>query len=262
MKIFFISDIIGKPGRQIIQKELIAYRHLESPDLVIANAENAADGKGLTPLVANELFLAGVDLITLGNHTWAKKEIKQIISDKRVIRPLNYPPNTPGQGYGLAITKRGLHIAVINLIGRVFMQALDCPFHAIDRILPEIKEDIVIVDVHAEATSEKMALAWYLDGRVSAVIGTHTHVQTADEKILPRGTAYITDAGMTGPADSVLGVKKEIIIEKFLTQLPKKHEIANTKVVLEGVIVEIDDVTYKAKSIKRVQLGDGFKNDC
>ena len=258
MKILFIADIVGKAGIEILKKELHPFLLTENIDLVIANSENAADGFGLTPNLAAEIFAAGVDVITLGNHTWDKKEIIGILDDKRVVRPLNYPSeDTPGNGFAIACTKKGILVGVVSVMGRVFMQPLDCPFRTMDDILPELKQkaDVIIVDFHAEATSEKAALGWYLDGKVSAVLGTHTHVATADEKILTNGTAYITDVGFTGAHDSVIGIKKDAIIKKFLTQMPVKYEVAMGDCFIEGALLEIDETTGKAVSIQRIKKG-------
>ncbi|MFH1715095.1 MAG: TIGR00282 family metallophosphoesterase [Elusimicrobiota bacterium] len=262
MKIIFIADIIGKPGRAVLSKELPLLIHEECPDLVIANGENAAAGFGITPDVAKELFENKIDVITLGNHTWDKKEVASLLDDPGIVRPANYPEGVKGKGYTIVETKKGQKVGVLNLMGRVFMNSIDCPFKKADAVIEEIKKETqyIIVDVHAEATSEKNALGWYLDGRVSAVLGTHTHVQTSDDKILPRGTAYITDVGMTGSQDSVIGIKKEIIIEKFLKQVPIKYEVNDKKLVLEGVIVNIDDKSGKAVSIKRLRKGDMYGN--
>jgi metallophosphoesterase (TIGR00282 family) len=258
MKILFIADIVGASGRKVLEKELSAFLSTEAIDLVVANGENAAAGFGITPNIANEIFLSGVDVITLGNHTWDKKEVVSLLADKRIVRPLNYPSkDTPGIGYTISLTKKGTYVAVINLMGRVFMNSLDCPFKVIDEVLPKIKKkaDVVIVDFHAEATSEKMAFGCYLDGRVSAVIGTHTHVATCDERIFEKGTAYITDAGFTGAHDSVIGIKKDIIIKKFLTQVPVKYEMATDMNIMEGVLLDIDEKTGKAISIQRIKKG-------
>jgi 2',3'-cyclic-nucleotide 2'-phosphodiesterase len=259
MKILFIADIVGKSGVDILKKELPAFLSVENIDLVIANAENAADGFGLNPKIANEIFLSGVDIITLGNHTWDKKEIIPILSDKRIVRPVNYPSEeTPGQGYTFATTKKGDTVAIINALGRIFMNPLDCPFRTIDTKLEEIskKTNIIFIDFHAEATSEKVALGWFLDGRVSAIVGTHTHVATADEKVLPNGTAFITDAGMTGPQNSVIGMNKDKIIQKFLTQMHIKYEVADSDNYMQGVVIEIDNMTGKALSINRIKKGN------
>ncbi|MFH1305912.1 MAG: TIGR00282 family metallophosphoesterase [Candidatus Omnitrophota bacterium] len=256
MKILFIGDIVGRPGRAILRKILHDFRTREGLDAVIANGENAAGGSGITPRIAEELFDSGVDVLTSGDHIWKKREIYDFLENTdRVIRPLNYPAGVPGRGLTVLDLKGGAKVGIINTVGRVFMEAVECPFvktretaETLRRVTP-----VIIVDLHAEATSEKVAMGWYLDGLVSAVIGTHTHIQTADEKILPQGTAYITDCGMTGPFDSVIGRKKEGILERFLTQLPVRFEMAENDVQMHGVIVEIDDKTGKASSIKRVQ---------
>ena len=224
-------------------------------DIVVANAENAAGGNGLTEQVANELYYNGVDFITLGNHVWDKKDILDFIDkEERVIRPANYPSGTPGKGYKI-FTKNNIKLSIINLQGRVYMQTLECPFRTMDNILSQIASQtkIIVVDIHAEATSEKVALGYYLDGKVSAVIGTHTHIQTADERILPKGTGYITDVGMTGPYESVLGMKKESIITRFLTQMPNRFEVAAGMSQLNAVFIEIDNDTGKTVKIERLQ---------
>lgn len=226
-------------------------------DFVIANGENAAAGFGLTPAVLDNLFGLGIDVVTSGNHLWDKKDIlPRLKKEPRLLRPANYPPEVPGNYFGVYEDKQGRKIGVFNLLGRVFMPAVDCPFRIADQVIAELKKetDIIIVDMHAEATSEKIALGWYLDGRASAVIGTHTHVMTADERVLPKGTAYITDAGMTGGFDSVIGMEKEPIIEKFLTQLPTKFEVAERDVRFNGVVVEVDEQSGKALNISSVCL--------
>jgi len=226
-------------------------------DFVIANGENAAAGFGLTPAVLDNLFALGIDVVTSGNHLWDKKDIlPRLKKEPRLLRPANYPPEVTGTTFGVFEDKKGRKVGVFNLLGRVFMPAVDCPFRIADQVIAGLKKetDIIIVDMHAEATSEKIALGWYLDGRVSAVIGTHTHVMTADERVLPNGTAYITDAGMTGGFDSVIGMEKEPIIEKFLTQLPTKFEVAEGDVRFNGVVVEVDEQNGKAKNIIRVAL--------
>jgi metallophosphoesterase (TIGR00282 family) len=242
MRIFFIGDIVGAPGRRAVEELLprVVDRHLI--DLVVANGENAAGGIGITPQVAEQLLNLGVDLLTSGNHIWKHKEILPYLDETdRLLRPANYPPDTPGRGWTVIETAIGEKAAVINLEGRVFMNPLECPFRTMDTILaalpPQVK--ITLVDMHAEATSEKLAMGWYLDGRVSAVIGTHTHVQTADERILPKGTGYITDAGMTGPINSVIGMKKEVILERFLSQRPQSFKVATQDIQLQGVVVHV-----------------------
>ena len=255
MKVLFIGDIVGSPGRDIVKNVLTQLKLENNFDIVIANGENAAGGNGLTERAANELFDNGVDFITLGNHAWDKKDILSFIDkEERIIRPANYPPGTPGKGYRI-FTKNGIKLSIVNLQGRIYMQPLECPFRAIDNILLQIADQskIIIVDMHAEATSEKVALGYYLDGRVSAVLGTHTHIQTADDKILPQGTGYITDVGMTGPYESILGVKKENIIARFLTQMPNRFEVATGMSQLNAVFIEIDDATGKTVKIERFQ---------
>ena len=256
MRILFIGDIVGRPGREIARQALHDFRGREGIDCVIANGENAAGGSGLTPKIAEDLFEDGVDVLTSGDHIWKKKEIYDFLDGtERLIRPANYPEGAPGKGSTVVEMKSGVKVGVINLIGRVFMEAVECPFLAARREVARIKPmtHVIVVDMHAEATSEKVAMGWFLDGQISALIGTHTHIQTADEKILPQGTAYITDCGMTGPYDSVIGRKKEQIILRFITQLPTRFEMAADGIEMHGVIVDIDDHTGKASSIVRVQ---------
>lgn len=228
-------------------------------DLVIANAENAAAGFGVTPDVVAELLDGGVDVLTSGNHIWDKRESLPILEqEQRLLRPANYPPGLPGKGWGIYSTSAGVLVAVVNLEGRVFMNNLDCPFRAADAILDDVrsKTPIVLVDFHAETTSEKGALGNYLDGRVSAVLGTHTHVQTADERLMPGGTAFISDVGMTGSRDSVIGIRKELSVERFLTQVPVRFEVARKEPMLCGVVVAIDESTGRAEGIERVLIVD------
>ena len=256
MKILFIGDIVGSPGRKAIQALLPKLKKKYSIDISIANGENAAGGSGITPALAEELFGFGLDILTSGDHIWKKKEILEILDqDQRILRPANYPAGSPGRGYGIIETKKGKKIGVINLEGRVFMSTLDCPFKCARAAIEEIKNktQVILVDIHAEATSEKIALGWFLDGMVSAVLGTHTHVQTADERILPAGTAYITDVGMSGPYDSVIGRKVEQILARFLSQMPVRFEMAKDNVQLHGVVLDIDEKTGKARSIERIQ---------
>lgn len=258
IRVLFIADIVGEPGRRTVNKVLTEFKK-EDIDFTIANAENAAGGFGLTAKVAEEIIDSGVEVLTLGNHVWDRKEIKEIIENPQILRPANYPPFTPGRGYNFYLTRKGIKIAVVNLMGRVYMPDLDCPFRCMDVLLPEIKKvtNLIIVDFHAEITSEKQAIGWYLDGKVSAVVGTHTHVQTADERILPEGTAYITDCGMSGPRDSVIGIKKEIILKKYLTQIPLRFEVAKKDLIFSGVIIELDEKTGKGLTIKRIQIPVG-----
>lgn len=257
MKVLFIGDIVGKVGRHATKALVPAVVNRYKIDLVLANGENAASGFGITDKIASEIFSYGVHVITTGNHVWDKKEfVPQISKEDRVLRPLNYPPGVPGYGSLLYTLHDGRKVAVINISGRVFMANIDCPFRVgreeIERIGKDTK--IIVVDFHAEATSEKVAFGYYVDGKVSAVIGTHTHVQTADEKILPGGTAYITDVGMTGPSDSVIGIKKEQIIERFLTNMPMRFEPSGGEAIFSAVIVEIDEKTGMSTAIQRLQL--------
>ncbi len=256
MKVLFIGDIVGKPGRDAVSGLIPLLRKEYNLDFVIANAENGSGGSGITPKVSDELFASKVDVLTSGDHIWKRKEIVELInSDSRILRPLNFPKGAPGSGYGIYKTEKGVKIAVVNLLGRVFLDPIDCPFHAVKDALDIIKKEtnIIFVDIHAEATSEKIALGWFLDGQVSAVLGTHTHVQTADEKILPKGTAYITDVGMVGPYASVLGRKVENVIERFLSCVPVRFEVAQEDIQVHGVIVEVDESNAKAVNIQRIQ---------
>ena len=255
MKILFVGDIFGECGRDALKIKMEELKTVYNPDFCIANGENAAGGKGISYNTAHDIFDSGIDVITMGNHTWARKEILNIVDTGiKIVRPANYPKGVPGKGR-IVVEKNGLRLAVINLLGRVYIdQPVDCPFQVIDRELGYLKgqADIILVDFHAEATSEKIAMAYYLDGRVSCVLGTHTHVQTADERILEKGTAYISDVGMTGPADGVIGVNKENIIKKFTLGLPVQHEIAEGRAQLNAVIIKVDDKTKKAVEIKRI----------
>lgn len=256
VRILFVGDIVGRPGRQAVSRHLDRLIDRHAVDLVVANGENAAAGFGLTVDIARELFDLGIDVITSGNHIWDKKEILGYLHRQpALLRPANYPPGVPGVGSGVFSTSAGVRIGVLNLEGRVFMNALDCPFRAADALLAELHRQtpIVLVDFHAEATSEKVAMGCYLDGRVSALAGTHTHVQTADERVLPGGTGYITDAGMTGSRDAVIGIRKELAVEKFLTQLPVRFEVAKKDPVLCGVLFTIDVGTGRALGVKRIQ---------
>lgn len=257
MKILFIGDVFGEPGRQAVANIIPDLRERLALDFVIANGENTAGGVGITKDIAQDMLRDGVDAITLGNHTWSKRDIYKFLDEEdRIVRPANYPSGCPGRGWNIFKTRNGRRIGVINLCGRVFMDTLDCPFRTADEILETIKldADVILVDFHAEATSEKIAFGWYVDGRVSAVVGTHTHVQTADEKILPAGTAYITDVGMTGPIDSVIGVRKELIISRFLTRLPNKFEVAGGKVLLSAVLIDVDPASGRATGIERLSI--------
>ena len=257
VRILYIGDIFGRPGRAVLKETLPGLVSEYSPDLVLANGENAAAGFGITPLLAEELLGLGIAVLTTGNHIWDKKEIYPYLAehaDGPLLRPANYPSHVPGRGFYVGKTKAGLEFAVINIQGRVFMPPIDCPFRTVDALLESIPESVKVrfVDMHAEATSEKLAMGWYLNGRVTAMVGTHTHVPTADEMVLPGGTAYVTDLGMTGPYESVIGVEKDTIIRKFLSQLPERYEVAKGDVRLCGVLVEADPETGRAVSIERV----------
>jgi 2',3'-cyclic-nucleotide 2'-phosphodiesterase len=257
MKLLFIGDIVGKVGRNAVKTLLPSVAGKYKIDLVIANGENAAGGFGITEKTVSEIFSYGVHIITTGNHVWDKKEfIPHISKEDRVLRPLNYPPGVPGFGSLLYAIHDSIKVAVINLSGRVFMSNTDCPFRigkeTVDKMHAETK--IIVIDFHAEATSEKIAFGHYMDGKVSAVIGTHTHVQTADDKILPGGTAFITDVGMTGPSDSVIGIEKEQIIQRFLTNMPMRFETAKGEGIFSAVVIEVDEQTGKSSAIQRLQL--------
>jgi hypothetical protein len=257
LNILFIGDVVGKVGREAVSKLLPDLVNRYSIDFVIANAENAAGGFGLTAKVATQLFQAGIDVLTSGNHIWNKREIIELLStEERILRPINYPPQAPGRGSIVLFGKKDVLVGVINASGRVFMEALDCPFRSLQNELRNLKEKakIIIVDIHAEATSEKVAVGVYLDGKVSAVIGTHTHVQTADERILPKGTAYITDVGMTGPSDSIIGVKKDHILRRFFTQIPVRLEVAKGGAIFSGVVLTVEEESGIATRIDRIQL--------
>lgn len=257
MKVLFIGDIVGGGGRQAVEELLPRIQKEKGIDFSIANGENAAGGTGITPKIMNQLFSYGVDIITSGNHLWDKKQIIPIIDkERRLLRPANYPPGVPGLGSTVTETENGSKIGIINLSGRVFMPALDCPFRTAEREIKKLRKEtlLIVVDIHAEATSEKIAMGWFLDGKVSAVIGTHTHVQTADEGILPQGTAYITDIGMTGAAKSVIGVKTDLILRRFLTQLPVRFEPAEEDIQLSAVVLDLNPSTGKANSIERIQM--------
>lgn len=256
-KILAIGDIVGSPGRNILKDEVLKFIENEKIDFCMANAENAAGGSGITEKVAQELFLCGVNVITMGDHVWKRKEIYNLLKTaSNIIRPANYSPFAIGKGYTVVESQSGQRVGIINLLGRVFMKPVDCPFRAATEIIKDlsIKTKIIIVDMHAEATSEKIAMGWHLDGKVSAVLGTHTHVQTADETILPGGTAYITDLGMTGSYRSILGRKKESVLKAIITQVPERFEVADGDVRACGVLITIDLETGKAKDIKRVTI--------
>ncbi len=257
MKVLFIGDIVGKAGRMALKGLLPNLVDKYKIDLVIANGENIAGGFGLTEKTVEEIINYGVQIITTGNHVWDKKEsIPYISKEHRILRPLNYPPGVPGYGSIIHTLPNGIKVGVVNLSGRVFMSPIDCPFRTGIEEIKKLRETtkVIIVDFHAEATSEKIAFGYFVDGKVSAVIGTHTHVQTADEKILSNGTAYITDVGMTGPAVSVIGIEKEQIIERFLLHMPMKFETGTGEAILSAAVVEINKDTGKALAIQRIQL--------
>ncbi len=258
MKVLFIGDIVGKPGRKAVNTLLPGIVGQHGVDIVIANCENAAGGFGVTRKIVDEFYHNEIDILTSGNHIWDKKDTVDFIDEyDTLLRPANYPEGTAGRGSVVIGTRLGVSLGVLNLEGRIFMRPLDCPFRVAEKEIAELKDktDIIIVDMHAEATSEKEALGWFLDGKVSAVLGTHTHVQTADERVLPGGTAYITDAGMTGPCDSVLGIKKEIALERFLTLMPNRFDVAKGDIRFQGVLIEIDNNTGRSLSIERLNIG-------
>ncbi len=257
VRILFIGDVFGQPGRRILKETLPGLVQEYSPDLILANGENAAAGFGITPALVEELLALGIAVLTSGNHIWDKREILPYLADHadgRLLRPANYPSPSPGHGLYLGRTSNKAAYAVINLQGRVFMPPIDCPFRTADKLLEQIPPQVKIriVDMHAEATSEKQALGWYLDGRVTAVVGTHTHVPTADETVLPQGTAYVTDLGMTGPYESVIGVDRRAVIEKFLNQIPARFEVAKGDLRLSAVLIEADAESGRARSIQRI----------
>ncbi len=265
MRILFIGDIFGRPGRLIVRQllpELVERRQI---DLVIANGENAAGGFGITPAIAEELFEMGIAVVTTGNHVWDKREIIEYLEAadgnpfspaRRVLRPANFPAGSPGYGVYEGQTAQGVGYAVLNLQGRVFLPSSDDPFRAVDQLLQPLQAKVIVVDMHAEATSEKVAMGWYLDGRVTAVLGTHTHIPTADTRLLPGGTAYQTDVGMTGPYDSVIGVQKEQVLQRFLTSMPARWEAAQGDVHFCGVLLDCDPATGRASTVERILIPD------
>lgn len=265
MRILFVGDVFGSPGRRIVREHLGHVLEQNQVDLVIINAENSAGGFGVTPAIAEELFDLGAHVLTTGNHVWDKREIIEYMQSvpagsherpRRLIRPANYVAGTPGFGVYEGELPTGQPYAVMNLQGRVFMASSDDPFRVADKLLESIRARVILVDVHAEATSEKVALGWYLDGRVTAVLGTHTHVPTADDRVLPGGTAYQTDVGMSGPYDSVIGVEKELVLQRFLTGMPGKFEPARGDVRMAAALIECDGATGRATSIRRMLLGE------
>jgi len=256
MNILMVGDVFGEPGRAALAKLLPRLRDQHSIDLAVVNVENAAAGFGVTPPMARTFLDQGVDVMTSGNHIWDKKEIVEFIAkDDRLLRPANFPPGTPGAGY-ITVKAGAYKVAVLNLMGRIFMAPIDCPFTRANEIVPQLRKEtpIILVDMHCEATSESQAMGWHLDGRVTAVVGTHRHVQTADERVLPGGTAYITDLGMTGPIDSVIGVDKELILQRFLTQMPVRFEPARGPAALHGAVITLDPETGRASDIQRLRV--------
>ncbi len=257
LRILFLGDIVGSSGRDAIRKYLPELHQKRAVDFIIANGENAAHGFGLTPTIAKEIFDLGIDVITGGNHTWDKKEGVAAFHQfpDRLIRPANYPPETTGKGWTVVTSKSGHKIGVINLMGRIFMDPLDCPFQTFKKMIETVRKEtkVILLDFHGEATSEKYAMANYVDGQVSAMVGTHTHVQTADDYIFPKGTGYLSDAGMNGPLHSIIGMKTEIILQRFLTKLPHKMEVAEGPGMFHGVIFEIDSDSGKCQSVERIR---------
>ena len=256
MNILMVGDVFGESGRAAVAKHVPALRQQHAIDFCVVNIENAANGFGVTPLIARQALEQGADVLTSGNHIWDKKEIVEYITKENLLlRPANFPAGTPGVGY--VTIKAGAHkVAVLNLMGRVFMTPIDCPFRKADEVVPELRKDtpIILVDMHAEATSESVAMGWHLDGRVSAVVGTHRHVQTADERVLPGGTAYITDLGMTGPTDGVIGVDRDMILQRFMNQMPVRFEPAKGPAALHGVVIVVDPDTGRASDIRRLRV--------
>jgi hypothetical protein len=256
-RLLFIGDLVGKPGRELVRRGLAALVAHHRVDLVIANVENAAAGFGVTPDIADDLLFCGVHVMTGGNHTWDKKEILPYFAEQpRLLRPANFPAGVPGKGRFVARAGNGVPVAVINVMGRVFMTAIDDPFRVVLDEIAAVRDEarLIFVDFHAEATSEKVAMGWHLDGRIAAMVGTHTHVPTADERLLPHGTAYITDAGMTGAHDSVIGVERSAVLQRFLTGLPQRFETATENPRLNGVLITADEATGRATSIERLSL--------
>ena len=265
MNILFIGDIFGSAGRKIVREHIGHVRQAHSVDLTVINAENAAGGFGLTPQIAEEIFDLGADVLTTGNHVWDKRDLIDYFNSvpagsrerpRRVLRPANFQPGVPGYGVYEGTTQGGVDYAVVELMGRVFMNGTNDPFHAADDLLAGIKAKVILVDFHAEATSEKVAMGWYLDGRVTAVLGTHTHIPTADERVLPNGTAFQTDVGMSGPYDSIIGVEKDLVLHKFLTGMPGKFEAAKGNPKMCAALVTCDPETGRATAIQRIMLGE------
>ena len=259
IRVLLIGDIVGKPGRTVVKEKLPAFKEAQKVDFVIANGENAAQGSGITENLFREVVNAGVDCVTCGDHVWRRKEILPVLErDKRCLRPLNYPEEAAGRGYAVYETRSGVKLAVVTLVGRIFMGPAECPFHAVDQALAAVRDEALVrfVEIHAEATSEKMAMAWKLNGRVSCVFGSHTHVPTADERVLSAGTAYISDLGMTGPYESVIGREKESVLFRFETGMHAPFNVATGDVRLCGALVTVDANTGKALSIARVMISE------
>jgi len=257
MRLLFFGDVVGRPGRRAVATLLPRLAAQEEIDFVIANCENASAGKGIDPRSADELHQAGIDVLTSGNHIWQNRDIIPYMREQgQLLRPFNFPPGIPGAGWTVQKARRSdTRVAVLNLIGRVFMAPVDCPFRAAEQALAEIGREVrvILVDMHAEATSEKVAMGRFLDGKVSVVIGSHTHIQTADEAVLPGGTAYLTDAGMCGPEDSVLGVRTDRVVERFLTQMPVRFEVAGGPVLVQGAVIEVDETSGRALGVRRLR---------
>lgn len=262
MRVLMAGDIVGSPGRDVFRLVVAQLKDAHRADVVIANAENTAGGRGLTPALAEELFKAGADVLTLGDHTWDQKDLQAYLGrEPRIVRPANFPPGCPGRGWTTVNTAFG-PVTVVSLIGRVFMTPYDCPFRTMDALLEkDIRGGAIFVDLHAEATSEKTVMGRYLDGRVTCVVGTHTHVQTSDDRILPKGTAYITDLGMTGSRDSAIGRDLESITRRMLTGMPESFKVAREDLVLEGVLVDVDHQTGRARGIERIRVPGAVSGD-
>jgi 2',3'-cyclic-nucleotide 2'-phosphodiesterase len=255
-RILFLGDVVGRPGRTAVRQGLPSLQETHRPLFTIVNGENAAGGVGITPEIANEIFAAGADAITLGNHAFNKREIAVYLeTGKPIVRPSNMPAGTPGRGT-VVVTKSGVDLAVMNICGRVYMEPYGDPFAEADQLVASASTNHIFVDFHAEATSEKVAMGWHLDGRATAVVGTHTHVQTADERVLPGGTAYISDVGMSGPVDSVLGMDRHVILKRFRTSLPQRFEVSNTPGVICGVVISVEQETGRAVGIQRIRFGE------
>jgi len=258
MRILFVGDVVGSPGRDMVNTYLPKLQKKYKAHVTIINGENAAAGKGITDKIYRSFLEVGANAVTLGNHTWDNKEIFEFIDDaKYLVRPANFPDQTPGKGH-VILNFNGVEVGIINLQGRTFLPPLDCPFRKADELIIEIQKrtNIIFVDFHAEATSEKQAMGWYLDGKVTAVVGTHTHVQTADNRILPNGTAYITDVGMTGPYDGILGIDRDTILKRFLTNLPVRFEVTQGREQLSAVVIDVDSKSGKAQKIERILIND------